>query len=334
MNDQLPPIKSRLIKLKEWLLVPEAAKYLSMLFNEQVKETDVLRLALDKHLTLSVDFVNHTYVRRGKIVPLEKAEWYPPGFFSKMPGTSKELVDRPALKSLCIDENRFINLDEKVTKIEGVWDLSMLGTEELDIEHEFQMLTGGPEVTLQGLDGAFVQRDDGVICQLQESFDQNEFQSGSKAQLEKIREHIACNNIGEEKAKEILEKHKEEREEYLKHRKENDQSNDYYPAGGLPRDSVLVVRTQALIDLQKRLSQAVSESSPTLDSRAETTYLNIIGAMLETFVHKDHGDVNFPSETKLRGFLSERYAGFKGLTERTLAEKFAAAKRAINDYMD
>jgi len=51
MNDKLPSIKSRLLKLKEWLLVPEAAKYLSMLFNEEVKETDVLRLALGKHLT-------------------------------------------------------------------------------------------------------------------------------------------------------------------------------------------------------------------------------------------------------------------------------------------
>lgn len=334
MSDQLPPIKSRLLKLKEWLLVQEAAKYLSMLFNEEVKETDVLRLALDKHLTLSVDFVNHTYVRQGNIVPLEEAEWYPPGFFSKMPGTSKELADNPILKSLCIDENRFIKLDQKVTKIEGVWDLSMLGTERMDIEHEFQMLTGGPEVTLQGLDGAFVQRDNGVICQLQESFDQNEYQSGSEAQLEKIKEHIASHNIGVEKAKELLEKHKEKREEYLKRRRERDHSQDYYPAGGLPRDSVLVVRTQALIDLQERLSQADSNKGTPLDSRAETTYLNIIGAMLETFVHKDHGEVNFPSETKLREFLSERYAGFKGLTERTLAEKFAAAKKAIREEFD
>jgi len=121
-----PEIKSKLFNLKKWLLLPEAAKYLSMLLNEEVSETDVLRLALDKHLTLSVDFVNHTYVRRGKVVPLEQAEWYPPGFFSKMPGVSKELQDKPLLKSLCIDENRFINLEAKVTKIEGVWDLSEL----------------------------------------------------------------------------------------------------------------------------------------------------------------------------------------------------------------
>ena len=40
-----------------------------------------------------------------------------------------------------------------VTTIEGVWDLPMLGAERLDIEHKYQMLTDGPEITLTMLDG-------------------------------------------------------------------------------------------------------------------------------------------------------------------------------------
>jgi hypothetical protein len=71
-----------------------------------------------------------------------------------------------------------------------------------------------------------------------------------------------------------------------------------------------------------------------LDPRAERTYLNIIEAMLETFIHRSHGDVDFPSETKLREFFGKKYAGFKGLTERTLAEKFSAAKKAIREELD
>ena len=43
--------------------------------------------------------------------------------------------------------------------------------------------------------------------------------------------------------------------------------DDFYPAGGLPDDSVLVVRTQALLDLQERLSQADSNKNTPLDSR-------------------------------------------------------------------
>jgi len=161
-----------------------------------------------------------------------------------------------------------------------------------------------------------VEREDGVICQLQESFDQNEYQSGSKAQLEKIKENIAIKNIDEEKAKELLSQHKKDREDFL-NKRENAKhwSNKYFPAGGLPRDSVLVVRTQALIDLQERLSQEDSKKNTSLDNRSETTYLNIIGAMLETFIHHSHGEVDFASEAKLREFFSQKYAGFKGLTE-------------------
>lgn len=348
MNNKQTSTKSKIFNLKKWLLVPEAARYLSILFNEEVCEADVLRLALDKHLTLSVDFVNYTYVRRGKIVSEEDTIWeeFPmspdhekiiressPENVKLLDGSKDKIVRY--MKSLNIDDKRFINLDEKVTRIGGVWDLSMIGNERLDIEHKFQMLTGGPEVTLQGLDGAFVESKDGrTKCQLQESFDQNEYTPGSKAQLEEIKERIASNNIGEEQSKKLLDQYKKNREEYLKARKNKNQLFNYYPAGGLPRDSVLVVRTQALIDLQERLSQADSRKYSPLDSRSETTYLNIIGAMLETFIHRSHGDVDFPSEAKLREFFGKKYAGFKGLTERTLAEKFAAAKRAINEDMD
>jgi hypothetical protein len=347
MGKKQTPTKNKLLKLREWLLVPEAARYLSILFNEEVCEADVLRLALDKHVTLSVDFVNHTYARCGKVVSEEDTIWEE---FPMSPDHEKIIKERSPehvklldeaknkivryMESLNIDDKRFINLDEKVTTIGGVWDLSMIGNERLDIEHEFQMLTGGPEVTLQGLDGTFVEREGGIMCQLQENFDQNEYTRGSIAQLEKIKERIANNNIGEEQAKKLLDQHKRNREEYLNKRKKKNHSDDYYPAGGLPRDSVLVVRTQALIDLQDRLLQEDSNKNTRIDSRSETTYLNIIGAMLETFIHRSHGELDFASEAKLREFFSKKYAGFKGLTERTLAEKFSAAKKAIREEFD
>lgn len=225
----------------------------------------------------------------------------------------------------------------KVFTIKDVWDLPMLGTERLDIEHKYQMLTDGPEITLTGLDGAFVEREDGVIFQVQESFDKKwiDYQNSEESKKKRLDfyskaldKRIANKEIDDKEAEKLL---NQRRINLDKPRKYDD---NFFPADGLPEDSVLVVRTQALIDLQERLSQVDSDKSKPLDSRAETTYLNIIGAMLETFVHKDHGEVNFPSETKLREFLSERYAGFKGLTERTLAEKFTAAKRALNDDLD
>jgi hypothetical protein len=45
-------------KLRECLTIPEAAAHLSTAFGESVTEADVLRLGLDDHLTLSINYVN------------------------------------------------------------------------------------------------------------------------------------------------------------------------------------------------------------------------------------------------------------------------------------
>ncbi|MDO9141855.1 MAG: hypothetical protein Q7U38_16165, partial [Methylobacter sp.] len=64
---------SKLLKFKEWLTVSEAAKHLSAICDEEVSEADVLRLALDGHLKLSVNFVNHTSAKQGNVVPYREA---------------------------------------------------------------------------------------------------------------------------------------------------------------------------------------------------------------------------------------------------------------------
>jgi len=281
-------IKSKLFKLKEWLTVPETAQHLSNIFGEDVKRSDVLRLALDGHLKLSVNFVNHAKAKSGKVVPYEDVEWdeFPPDLVDTMPNIPDEAKGKQVLvmKSLQFNKDRYLNIDEKVITINGVWDLPMIGNEQLDIEHKYQQLTGGPEITLITLNGAFVEGKDGQFCQLQE---------------------------------------------YLK---EGEKEEDYYPAGGLPHDSVLVVRTKALIDLQKRLSSEESEKEKPLGNRAETTYLNIIGALLEVVSGKSPGMSKHPdfiSEAK----LIEHFSNFNmpGLSKSNLELKFAEAKKIFSD---
>lgn len=48
---------SKLLKLKKWLTVPEAAERLSTILEDKATEADVFRLALDGHLVLSLLFV-------------------------------------------------------------------------------------------------------------------------------------------------------------------------------------------------------------------------------------------------------------------------------------
>jgi hypothetical protein len=274
---------SKLFNLKEWLTVADAARHLAIAFGEDVTEADVLRLALDDRLQLSVYFVNHAKARCGKVVPWEETEWmlFPrietlegshvdkkayygldvrpcptklEALFKELPPDDFEKFT-PLLLSLNIDDKRFLTLSDNVTTLRGVWDLSMIGNEQLDIEHEYQNLTGGPAVTLQGLDGAFVDGHNGQMCQLQESFDENEFQSGSSASLERLRRHIAENNIEGTEAESLLNRHKEQRKEFLEKQRTRPAKENYYPAGGLPKDAVIVVRTSALREFEQSISE-------------------------------------------------------------------------------
>ncbi len=133
----------------------------------------------------------------------------------------------------------------------------LLSTERLDIEHEYQMLTNGPEITLVGLDGAVVEGEDGVVWQLQEAFDKKFLEAqNSERRKEKslefysksLKNKISNNEIDEKGAEKLLDQHKK--------RLNRPMSNEdrFYPAGNLPEDSVLVVLTQALRDLLNNLS--------------------------------------------------------------------------------
>jgi hypothetical protein len=71
----------------------------------------------------------------------------------------------------------------------------------------------------------------------------------------------------------------------------------------------------------------------TVSPRAETTYLNIIGALLDLLVDKESSSgkrVQFPSQAAVISALESRFPGKEGLSERTLQDKFAAAKRSLD----
>ena len=341
MDKNLGTLKSKLFKLKEWLTLPETTRYLSSLFDEEVSEADVLRLALDGHLKLSVHLPNPTNVIRGDVVSEEETIWQESKlerhilertYKAKFPefdgDISKVKFATPTImKSLNIDGKRFINLDEKVTAIKGVYDLPLFGGERLDIEHEYLVLTDGPDLveTLLGLDGAFVSNLDGsVVYQIQESFDNNEFFDGSIAQFEKLKEYIANKNVEEERGNKLLADHKKKREQYLEKRKKKNYEDNYYPSGALPRDRILVVRTSALLDLQELVSENQLEAKQ-ISPKTEKSDLHIIGALVEIIIE---GQL-YSSEEKLRDHIADQYRGYSGCASRTLAGRFAEAKKLL-----
>jgi hypothetical protein len=245
MDDIKSISKMKLFQLKRWLTIQEAANYLSIMFGEEVKKSDVLHLALGKELKLSVNFVNHTKARRGKITDCQEPKGVLP-----MPqmNLGKEFSEEgvnvlnlgksrlaPYYKKIYLEGKSFI-FEDSVSTIEGVWDLPLVGNEGLSVEQEYQRLTGGPEITITSLSGAFVEREeDGQLCQLQERLDKDELR-----QLEE-RFNADANTTY------IYPPSEMENREY-------NHLDNYKPVGGLPDESVLVVRTQALIDFQECFS--------------------------------------------------------------------------------
>jgi hypothetical protein len=230
----------KLLQLKRWLTLPDAAQYLSLSLGEAVSQTDILRLALDGELTLSVHFVNTTRAHCGKTIPLADATrrvvpmLEGEGFFTFLDGT-------------LIPGERVIQFDEKISTLTDVWDLTMFGAEEFDVEDLYQKLTGGPACEMQSLEGVFVTDGAGTFCKLM------------------------CRFTAEDVT--LIQPY--------------DNPHNYFPAGALPDDSVFVVRTRSLQALEARMSaeehpagkRPESVADRPVERRERSTLLTVIAAL-------------------------------------------------------
>lgn len=206
----------KLFSLRSWLTLDEAVEHLSALFAERVTRAELLRLALDGEFTLSVRFVTAVHGKGGPVIPSDDVRR------TVVPGLDGELIH--ICHGKFIDRERVIDMRPEVRTLTGVWDLPMIGSEQIAVEHEYQALTSGPDLDLFDLEGAFV-CDGEEYWQLLEHFSNNEYFNASN----------------------------------LKEPWTNPQN--FYPAPGLPDDAVFVVRPNSLRNLIARI-QAVEPESP------------------------------------------------------------------------
>lgn len=152
---------------------------MSLSLDEDVNAKDIYRLALDGHLTLSVDLINKAYARAGKIISEGEVQFR--GIDRRLIGeqVDKKLLNAVIPDAMEVDDGRFIKFEDEIKSIDGVWDLMMIGSEVMQVENLFQSLTGGPVISLTNLFGAFLQKDS-VVCEIHERF-QN---SGSESKAE------------------------------------------------------------------------------------------------------------------------------------------------------
>ena len=307
---------SKLLQLKEWVTLADAAKHLSAAFSEEVTVSDLLQLALDRRITLSCNFVNHGKAHPCRVVNYSDEKlteevgqgiftkellWFelPEGALDALSGEKKTLFPSGHyLASLRLGANRYLNVSEDVTTLRGIFDLPMVGGERLDISYEYHQRTGGPEVTLTNIDGAFVSADEEQMYQLLEDFDDNEYQSGSNAQLRELEAKLATGNMSVADSTKAREEFQQERVEFLKSRASRKASEKYYPASGLPSDAVLVVRTSALLTFLDDVSGR-SGQKDTVSTKERNTFLCIIAALCKGAA------VDYSKPSKAAGIIRE-----------------------------
>lgn len=278
---------SKLFKLKEWLTLDEAAQHISTVIGEGVEIKDLLRLALDKHLTLSVNLINHAQAKRGDLVGPEDVRslgMYTPSFIEMLEkvaiehGNDPKSAHQEAILSLEVEDGLFLNLDDKVTSINGIWDLPLWCNERLDIQNQYQQLIGGPVVTLVCIEGTYVRRGN-VACELQQSWEENEYQKGSEAHKIELEDLIMRENVSTEKAEDLRQQYKEWRKEFLENQRSRPKEQNYYPAGKLPDDAILVVRTNEVLRFLTHLNSDSISESRVIGSRERNTLLVLLAAL-------------------------------------------------------
>lgn len=236
----------KLTNLREWFTLPEAAERLSAQIEEQIQEKELLRWVLDGYLKLSVYFVNPVPAKRGKVVPIEdpkEKEISPEQAEIFDDGSSK--ITPWMIRNCNFDDSKFIPIEERITKIEGVLDLPLIGNERASVEQKFQDLTNGPEITSVTLAGTFVNKENNEIFQLQNRYLDYEI----KILAEEFPVFKECHA------------------EKLPY----DHPHNYGTAYRLPESSVFVVRRQVLIELLGRFEKGIDKefqiNVPYLDKR-------------------------------------------------------------------
>ena len=270
---------SQLFKLREWLTLDESAAHISNVLGEPATVTDLYRFAIDGHLTISANFINHTPARKGGWIKPELTEEFGillAGIYDRQ---SRNLpLDLPDNNGNRVSEDDLIILGNSIVWIDGILDVTMVGAEMFDLEHEFQQANSGPAVTLVCLDGVYVQQNN-VVCQLQIRFDNNEFQPGSKASEIEMERFVVNQKLNENDAKKLRESYKKKREIFLQEQENKPDEENYFPSGGLSEhDHALVIRTNEITRFIQSLEDNPISEKP-LTSKERNSLLVLIGAL-------------------------------------------------------
>lgn len=288
----------KLFDLKEWLTLEDTAKHLTILFGEEVKVSDVLRLALDGHLQLSVNFLEDTPVNYGAVVPFKDALWNE----KKL----DEYVSVVKMRSPKLNDTHAIRLEAKISHINNIWDLALILGGRLIIEKMFYKLTLDDAINYEPLpfdnEIFIIDENQLIACCLME-LDRNFFKPdlGTSISVQ------------------------------IKDRK------NYSVKDNFPNDCLFIVRTNALRQLEDTIRDNQKKNDTPLSKSGETkannSLLNIIGGLLQLLLNVTDQEgkkrSTYRSQAEIIADLEDKFPMVQGLKKTNLENKFVQAKNSI-----
>lgn len=183
----------KLFKLKNWLTLEETSRRLSTTFEEQVSIADCLQLAVDGHIVISALFTKSYYGVKAKVVNTTWRNILVPTSNSKVGEDVPMDLFNTTYKADFLDSycDHIIKSGGIITVPSGVWDLPMIGSEKLDVEHVLALAQGRNPGEFTNLEGAFVKCGEQLV-NLMETFNKLEFRVNEEKQVELYDEHVGA----------------------------------------------------------------------------------------------------------------------------------------------
>jgi len=263
---------NKLFKLKDWLTLDEVVIHISNLLGEPITLADIYRFALDGHLTISANFVNYTQAKKVMLLKDEDMK------FEDTSNSTIRSVNSHKQTKNCTSKNYWVKtVVDELFRIDGLWDLTMLGNERTDIEHLYQQETSCISVEGVPFRGVYIQQGE-VLCQLytgQFRKPSTKVKSGSKEREIKRGLLTYCHPYVNHRP----ESWQSYRDNNCEREKSVHDKINYFAVSLDEEESVLVIRTSEVTRFIQSLENTPQEAKP-LTSKERNSLLVLLGAVL------------------------------------------------------
>ena len=299
------------------MTLDDAVRHLNPFFDEEIEVKDLLRLVLDGHLQLSINFVNHTYGVLGQAVGNDEIQESDCEEM-ELPFSGKQYV--LMLHELYNDKWLREQNRKTLQSVTGVWDLTIAGHGLYEVEHLYYVLSNGTGVTKDTLGGVEVTQGNKTFV-IYEPFhaDKKKAEECQRERYEKNNEYLNKNNLPSEVF----------HFDYYDRR-------DWYPSSVIPDDAIWCIRTNELTRFIK--SQTEPETMPTNEA-PKGSHLAVIWGLKQMLLTGQDGNgnpikqanVNQDTIRQALETFEDQHIARTGFGKRTIDDVFSEANRYIEN---